>query len=140
MKATQFLSTEESLKNRKWVLVDAAGQRVGRIATQIAAALRGKNNPKFTPHNDCGDFVVVVNADKIEFSGQKLANKIYHKHTGYVGHLQETSAEDMLATKPEEIIRLAVRGMLPKSALGRNQLKKLKIYTGAEHPHAAQIN
>jgi len=124
--------------SRDWHLVDADGKVVGRLATRIAMVLRGKHKPVFTPHADAGDFVVVVNADKVRFTGGKLDQKMYYRHSGYMGGLRATSARQMLKKKPEEVLRHAVRGMLPKNSLGRQLLKKLKIYAGAEHPHEAQ--
>lgn len=123
---------------RKWYVVDAEGQTLGRLATQIAAVLRGKNKAQYTPHIDTGDFVVVVNADRIEVTGRKAEQKIYYRHTGYPGGLKEVSYERMMDRKPTEIVRKAVWGMMPKSRLARAQFKKLKIYAGSEHPHAAQ--
>ena len=121
-----------------WHIVDLDGQTVGRAATQIATLLRGKHKPSFTPHVDCGDFVVCINADKVVFSGNKLSQKKYYRHTGYVGGLVEITAEKLLDKRPEDIISFAVRGMLPKGPLGRQIFKKLKVYAGAEHPHTAQ--
>jgi len=123
---------------RKWYVVDASGQVLGRLATKIATRLRGKHKPIFTPHLDTGDFIIVVNADKIRLTGKKLENKMYYRHSGYLGGLKSFTAKKMLETKPEEVIRLAVRRMLPKNRLGRKQLKKLKIYAGPNHPHKAQ--
>lgn len=123
---------------RRWFVVDAQGKVLGRLASRIAMVLRGKNKPEFTPHMDTGDFVVVVNAGQVVLTGKKLDQKIYYRHSGYMGGLKETSARQMLKKKPEEILRHAVRGMLPKNSLGRHQLKKLKIYPGAAHPHEAQ--
>jgi large subunit ribosomal protein L13 len=123
---------------RKWHLIDADGQTLGRLATEIARLLRGKNKPQYTPHIDTGDFVVVVNAEKVVVTGKKAEQKVYYRHTGYPGGLKETSYEAMLERKPTEILRKAVRGMMPKTRLGRQQLKKLKIYAGPEHPHEAQ--
>jgi large subunit ribosomal protein L13 len=123
---------------RRWFVVDAQGKVLGRLATRIAMVLRGKNKPEFTPHLDTGDFVVVVNADQLTLTGKKLDQKMYYRHSGYTGGLKETSARHLLKKKPEEILRHAVRGMLPKNSLGRHLLKKLKIYIGAEHPHQAQ--
>jgi len=123
---------------RKWYLIDADGQTLGRLATMIACLLRGKNKPQYTPHIDTGDFVVVVNAQKVVVTGKKAEQKVYYRHTGYPGGLKETSYEAMLERKPTEILRRAVRGMMPKTRLGRQQLKKLKIYAGPEHPHEAQ--
>ena len=124
---------------RKWIVVDAKGQRVGRLATRIATILRGKDKPTFTPHDDVGDFVVVVNADQIVLHGnEKAAKKRYYKHTGYAGHLKTRTGEEMLALSPHKVIELAVWGMLPRGALANRLIKKLKIYAGAEHPHRAQ--
>ena len=123
---------------RKWYVVDAEGQTLGRLATRIAAVLRGKNKAQYTPHVDTGDFVVVVNADRIEVTGRKSEQKIYYRHTGYPGGLKEVSYERMMDRKPTEVVRKAVWGMMPKSRLARAQFKKLKIYAGAEHPHEAQ--
>jgi large subunit ribosomal protein L13 len=121
-----------------WLLVDAEGQTLGRLATQIAHRLRGKHKPVFTPHVDTGDFIVVINAEKVKLTGKKLEDKKYYRHTGYPGGIRETTAEKMLATKPTEILTIAVRGMLPKNRLGRKMLTKLKVYTGKAHPHEAQ--
>jgi large subunit ribosomal protein L13 len=123
---------------RNWLIVDAKDQRLGRLATRIADNLRGKTKPTYTPHIDTGDFVVVVNAERIAVTGRKMENKIYYRHTGYPGGLKQRTLAEMMTKKPEEVLRLAVKGMLPKNRLGRAQLKKLKIYVGPEHPHAAQ--
>lgn len=136
---TQFLSAEKAISERSWVVMDAEDQVVGRFASEIASALRGKNKATFTPHNDCGDFVIVINASKLRFTGHKAEQKYYRHHTGYIGSLKEERADKLLARNPEELLRLAVRGMLPKTALGKRQLKKLKVYAGAEHPHSAQV-
>lgn len=133
---TISVKTEDAA--RAWHLVDLEGQTVGRAAAQIAAVLRGKHKPAFTPHNDCGDFVVVVNADKVKFTGNKGAQKKYFRHSGYPGGIRERSADEMIERYPERVITIAVRGMLPKNRLGRQLIKKLKVYTGPEHPHAAQ--
>ena len=125
-------------RERNWLLVDAEGQTLGRLATQIADALRGKRKPAYTPHVDTGDFVIVVNAEKISVTGQKLQEKKYYRHSGYPGGLKSRTLNDMLERRPEEVIRLAVRGMLPKNRLARKQITKLKIYAGPEHPHEAQ--
>src|ERR1044071_2692783 len=125
-------------RERNWLLVDAEGQTLGRLATQIADALRGKRKPTYTPPVDTGDFVVVVNAEKIAVTGDKRQAKLYHRHSGYPGGLKTRTLNDMLERRPEEVIRLAVRGMLPKNRLARKQLTKLKIYAGPEHPHEAQ--
>jgi len=124
---------------KKWYVVDATDKVLGRLATQIAMRLRGKHRPDFTPHLDTGDFIIVINAEKIRLTGRKLDQKKYHKHSGYLGGLKTMTAKQMLEKKPEEVIRLAVRRMLPKNKLARHQLKKLKIYRGAEHPHEAQM-
>ncbi len=124
---------------RKWYVVDASDKVLGRLATQIATRLRGKHKPIFTPHLDTGDFIIVVNAKKIRLTGRKMDDKLYHRHTGYMGGLKTTNAREMLNKKPEEVIRLAVKRMLPKNRLGRQQLKKLKIYAGSDHPHQAQL-
>src|ERR1700757_1935171 len=125
-------------RERSWLLVDATGQTLGRLATQIADALRGKRKPTYTPHVDTGDFVIVVNAEKISVSGNKRQDKMYYRHSGYPGGLKSRSLNDMLERRPEEVIRLAVKGMLPRNRLARKQLTKLKVYAGPEHPHAAQ--
>ena len=121
-----------------WLLVDAEGQTLERLATQIAHRLRGKHKPIFTPHVDTGDFIVVINAEKVKLTGKKVQDKKYYRHTGYPGGIRETTAEKMLATKPTDILTIAVRGMLPKNSLGRKMLTKLKVYTGNAHPHQAQ--
>ena len=131
-------NAKEQEVTKKWYLVDASDKIVGRMATQIAMRLRGKHKPIFTPHADTGDFVVVVNAEKVAFTGKKWDRKIYYRHTGYMGGLKEITAGKLLEKKPEEILRLAVKRMLPKNSLGRRQLKKLKIYAGPDHPHEAQ--
>ncbi len=123
---------------RKWYVVDAEGKHLGRLATEIVRVLRGKNKPQYTPHGDVGDFVVVVNADRVAVTGRKAEQRGYRRHSGYPGGMKETSYEQMLARKPTEILRKAVYGMMPKTRLARKQFKKLKIYAGPEHPHAAQ--
>ena len=123
---------------RKWYVVDAEGKHLGRLATEIVHVLRGKNKPQYTPHVDVGDFVVVVNADRVAVTGRKAEQRVYRRHSGYPGGMKETSYEQMLARKPTEVLRKAVYGMMPKSRLARKQFKKLKIYAGPEHPHAAQ--
>jgi large subunit ribosomal protein L13 len=132
-----FVAKEEDVA-KKWYVVDAKDKVLGRLATQIAMRLRGKHKPVFTPHADTGDFVVVLNADKVALTGKKWGKKIYYHHTGYVGGLKQITAEKLLEKKPEDILRFAVKGMLPKNSLGRRQLKKLKIYVGTDHPHEAQ--
>lgn len=123
---------------KKWYLVDAQDMVLGRLASQIAVRLRGKHKPIFTPHADTGDFVVVINADKVALTGNKWDNKIYYRHTGYLGGLKQISAKKLLEKKPDQLLYMAVKRMLPKNSLGRRQLKKLKIYAGSEHPHEAQ--
>ena len=125
-------------RERNWLVVDASGQTLGRLSTQIADALRGKRKPEYTPHVDTGDFVIVLNAEKIAVSGKKREKKLYYRHSGYPGGLRSRTLGEMLERRPEEVIRLAVRGMLPRTRLGRAQLRKLKIYAGPDHPHEAQ--
>jgi len=132
------LMPKESDIQRKWYVVDAKGQVLGRLATRVATILRGKHKPTFSPHLDVGDHVVVINAEKIQFTGRKLKEKLYQWHTGYIGGLKEVTAETMLRTHPDRVIEWAVEGMLPKNRLGRAMAKKLKVYRGAEHPHDAQ--
>ena len=123
---------------RKWFVVDAENKVLGRLASEIAMRLRGKHKPNFSPHMDVGDFIIVVNAEKVKLTGNKLDDKVYYRHSGYMGGLKERTAKEMLEKKPTELLKSAVKGMLTKNSLGRRQLKKLKIYTGNEHPHAAQ--
>jgi len=123
---------------RKWLVVDAQGQILGRLASEIARRLRGKHKPNFSTFQDTGDFVIVVNADKVRLTGRKLDDKIYYNHSGFMGGLRERTAKEILEKSPEELIYNAVKGMLPKNTLGRTQLKKLKVYAGSEHPHEAQ--
>ena len=125
-------------RDRQWLLIDANGLTLGRLATQIADLLRGKRKAEYTPHVDTGDFVVVINAEKISVSGNKLKEKMYRRHTGYPGGLRERTLEEMLERRPEEVIRQAVRGMLPRNRLARQQITKLKVYAGTDHPHVAQ--
>jgi large subunit ribosomal protein L13 len=125
-------------RERNWLVVDASGKTLGRLATQVADALRGKRKPDYTPHVDVGDFVIVVNAEKISVSGRKREQKRYYRHSGYPGGLRSRTLEQMMDRRPEEVVRLAVKGMLPRNRLGRAQLRKLKIYAGPDHPHAAQ--
>jgi large subunit ribosomal protein L13 len=125
-------------RERAWLVVDANGKNLGRLAAQIAETLRGKRKPEYTPHCDVGDFVIVVNAEKISVTGNKRAEKRYYRHSGYPGGLRSRTLAEMLARRPEEVIRLAVKGMVPRTRLGRAQLRKLKVYTGPEHPHQAQ--
>lgn len=124
--------------DRKWYVVDATDKTLGRLASEVAKVLRGKNKPIFTPHMDCGDYVIVVNAEKVKVTGKKLDQKIYHHHSDYVGGMKETTLREKMAKKPEQVIELAVKGMLPKGPLGRQMYKKLFVYAGPEHKHAAQ--
>lgn len=137
--STKFLSTQDAQEGAQWWVIDATDMPVGRLATAAAELLRGKGKPTYTPNVDSGDFVVVVNADKVRLTGNKGETKIYRHHTGFIGHLKEVAGADMLANKPEKAITLAVRGMLTEGILGHRQLGKLKIYTGSEHPHSAQL-
>jgi large subunit ribosomal protein L13 len=132
-----FVATPAN-RERNWVVIDATGQTLGRLATQIADTLRGKRKPEYTPHCDVGDFVIVVNAERISVTGNKREDKKYYRHSGYPGGLRERSLGQMLERRPEEVIRLAVKGMLPRNRLARQQLRKLKVYAGPEHPHVAQ--
>ena len=132
-----FVAKEHKVE-KKWYLVDAENRILGRLASQIAVRLRGKHKPIFTPHADTGDFIIVINADKVALTGSKWDNKIYYKHTGYIGGLKQISARKLLEKKPDEVLRMAVKRMLPKNSLGRRQIKKLKIYAGPDHPHQAQ--
>ncbi|MEW6378115.1 MAG: 50S ribosomal protein L13 [bacterium] len=132
-----FMAKEEDQK-RCWYVLDAKGEVLGRLATKVAVILRGKAKPDFTPHVDTGDFVIIVNADKVLMTGRKIQQKIYYRHSGYPGAIKATPAHKMMKEKPEEIIRKAVKGMLPKNRLGRQVYRKLKVYTGPDHPHQAQ--
>lgn len=132
-----FMASPSTI-TRDWYVVDAEGKTLGRLASEIAKVLRGKNKPIFTPHMDCGDYVIVVNAEKIKVTGKKLDQKIYYHHSGYVGGMKETTLKEKLAKKPEQVIELAVKGMLPKGPLGRQMYKKLFVYAGPDHKHAAQ--
>ena len=123
---------------RKWYVVDASGKTLGRLASEVAKILRGKNKPQFTPHEDVGDYVIIVNASQIKVTGRKLDQKIYYHHSDYVGGMKETTLKEMLANKPERVVELAVKGMLPKGPLGRKMYSKLHVYAGPEHEHAAQ--
>ena len=135
---TRMTTREAALAERRWFIVDAQGQVVGRVATKVANLLRGKGKKSFTPSVDCGDFVVVVNAAGLRFTGKKTTDKIYYRHTGWPGGIRTQTAAELLEDKPENALRLAVTGMLPKNRLGRQLATKLKIYRGADHPHAAQ--
>ena len=135
---TRSTPVAEAIENRKWWVVDLDGQVLGRAASKIAHVLRGKHKPTFTPHINDGDYVIVINADKVALTGKKWDDKIYYRHTGYVGGLKSATATEVRNRHPEDLIRLAVKGMLPRGPLGRAQLRNLKIYAGAEHPHSAQ--
>ena len=123
---------------KKWYVVDATGYTLGRLASEVAKILRGKNKPVYTPHVDTGDYVIIVNADKVAVTGKKMEQKIYYHHSDYVGGMKETTLKEMMAKKPEKVLELAVKGMLPKGPLGRSMIKKLHVYAGPEHNHAAQ--
>ena len=132
-----FMANPDKIE-RKWYVVDAEGCTLGRLASEVASVLRGKNKPVFTPHVDTGDYVIVINADKIKVTGKKMDQKIYYSHSDYVGGMKETTLREMMNKKPEKVIELAVKGMLPKGPLGRAMIKKLHVYAGPEHNHAAQ--
>ena len=132
-----FMASPATIE-RKWYVVDATDKTLGRLASEIASVLRGKNKPIFTPHIDTGDYVIVVNAEKVKVTGKKLLQKVYYNHSDYVGGMKETTLKEMLAKHPERVIEYAVKGMLPKGPLGRQMIKKLHVYAGAEHNHAAQ--
>ena len=135
---TVSLSHENALRGRRWILIDANNRSLGRVASRAASVLRGKHRPDFTPHQDAGDFVVVINAAKVKLTGAKASDKIYHRHTEYPGGIKMTTAGKLRESKPERLVETAVRGMLPKSRLGRRLFTKLKVYGGAQHPHGAQ--
>jgi len=132
-----FMANPDKIE-RKWYVVDAEGCTLGRLASEVASVLRGKNKPVFTPHVDTGDYVIIVNAEKVSVTGKKLDQKIYYHHSDYVGGMKETTLREMMAKKPEKVLELAVKGMLPKGPLGRSMIKKLHVYAGPEHNHAAQ--
>lgn len=132
-----FMQKKETVQ-RDWLIIDAAGQTLGRLASEVASILKGKYKPTYTPNVDCGDYVIIINADKIELTGKKLDRKIYIRHTGHIGGLKKTTAKDLRAKNPVKMIELAVFGMLPKNTLGEQMRKKLFVYTGSEHPHQAQ--
>ncbi len=132
-----FMANPDKLE-KKWYVVDAEGQTLGRMCSEIAKVLRGKNKPEYTPFVDTGDYVIVVNADKIKVSGKKMDQKIYYRHSDYVGGMKSATLKEMLERRPEKVVELAVKGMLPKGPLGRQMMRKLHVYTGAEHPHTAQ--
>jgi len=138
MKLTSVIKQSEV--KRDWIVIDATGKKFGRILTEVASLLRGKHKPYFTPNVDCGDFVVIINAEKVEFSGNKLDSKMYHRHTGYFGGVKSDKLNDLLKNNPSKLYKLAVRGMLPKTNLAKDMIKKLKVYAGSEHPHTAQIS
>ena len=131
-------SAKKNEIERKWYLIDANGKILGRLASEIASRLRGKHNPIYTPHMDTGDFVIVINAEKVILTGKKLKQKVYYRHSGYPGGIKSITAEKLQQKKPEDLINLVVKGMLPKNSLGRSMIKKLKVYAGEEHPHQAQ--
>ncbi len=135
---TRSISRESGLRDRNWVVIDASELALGRVASRAASLLRGKTRPDFTPHQDTGDFVVIINAAKVKLTGAKLVGKIYYRHTGWPGGIRSTSAGKMLEGKPERLVEMAVKGMLPKNRLGHQMFNKLKVYRGAEHPHSAQ--
>jgi len=135
---TVSVSHKDALDGRKWMLIDAAERPLGRIASRAATILRGKHRPDFTPHQDAGDFVIIINASQVRLTGAKLEDKVYHRHTGFPGGIRTTTAGKLRDTRPERLLEMAVRGMLPKNRLGRRLFTKLKIYRGAEHPHTAQ--
>jgi large subunit ribosomal protein L13 len=135
---TRSISRESGLRNRNWVVIDASERALGRVASRAASLLRGKTRPDYTPNQDTGDFVVIINASKVRLTGAKVEGKLYHRHTGWPGGIRTTSAGKLLAEKPERMIEMAVKGMLPKNRLGHQMFHKLKVYRGAEHPHLAQ--
>lgn len=132
-----FMASPSTIE-KKWYVVDATGYTLGRLASQVASVLRGKHKPIFTPHIDTGDYVIIINAEKVNFTGKKMQQKIYRRHSDYVGGMKETTLKDMMKTKPERVVKLAVKGMLPKGPLGRRMHKKLFVYAGPEHEQAAQ--
>lgn len=132
-----FMASPAAIE-RKWYVVDATGYTLGRLASEVAKVLRGKNKPIFTPHIDTGDFVIIVNADKIKTTGKKMDQKMYYRHSDYVGGFKSATLREMMDKKPEQVLKLAIKGMLPKGPLGRQMFKKLNVYAGPEHPHAAQ--
>ena len=138
MKLTKIMKTEEV--QRDWVVIDATGKRFGRLLTEVATLLRGKHKPSYTPNVDCGDYVIIINAEKVEVTGAKLDTKMYHRHTGYFGGVRSDKFGDLLENNPLKLYKLGTRGMLPKSNLGKEMLKKLKVYAGSEHPHTAQVS
>ncbi len=137
MMKNTYMANQDSL-NREWLIIDATDLTVGRLASEVASILRGKHKPTFTPHVDCGDYVVIINADKVKFTGNKLEDKIYYRHSNHPGGLKEETAGKLLARKPERIMEKAIKGMLPKTKLGRQMYRNLYVYAGNQHPHAAQ--
>jgi large subunit ribosomal protein L13 len=135
---TRSVSHESALKGRHWVVIDANGSALGRVASRAASVLRGKHRPDFTPNQDAGDYVFIINAAKVKLTGKKLTDKVYHRHTGFPGGIRSTTAGKLLQTRPERVLEMAVHGMLPKNRLGRRLFNKLKVYRGNEHPHVAQ--
>ncbi|MBR5121261.1 MAG: 50S ribosomal protein L13 [Oscillospiraceae bacterium] len=133
-----FMANPQNVE-RKWYVLDAEGKSLGRVAAAAASILNGKNKPTYTPHVDCGDFVIIINADKAVLTGNKLNSKVYRWHTGWIGHLKEYKYSDMMVKEPEKAMTLAVEGMLPHNSIGKNSAKRLRVYKGAEHPHAAQM-
>ena len=138
MKLTKMIKTNEV--QRDWIVIDASGKKFGRVLTEVATLLRGKHKPYYTPNVDCGDFVIVINADKVEVSGNKLDAKLYYTHSGYFGSIKSQKFGQMLEANPAKLFKLGARGMLPKTNLGKLMLKKLKVYAGSEHPHTAQVS
>ena len=138
MDTTKLKQIDLEVINKKWLIVDASGQALGRVASQIAHILRGKHKPTYTRNWDCGDNVVVINAEKIKLTGNKMRDKFYHSHSSYIGGIKSVRAEDMMKSFPERLIKLAVKGMIPNSVLGRQALGNMKVYAGSEHPHVAQ--
>ena len=138
MKSTRMVKANEV--ERAWHVIDAEGKKFGRVLTEIATLLRGKHKPSYTPNVDCGDYVVVIYADKVEVSGNKREEKLYHRHTGYFGGVKSDKFGELLETNPAKLFKLGARGMLPKTKLGKEMLKKLKVYAGSEHPHTAQVS
>ena len=132
-----FMASPSTIE-RKWYVVDATGHTLGRLSSEVAKVLRGKNKAIFTPHMDTGDYVIIINADQVKVTGKKMEQKIYYNHSQYIGGMKETKLQEMMAKKPEKVVELAVKGMLPKGPLGRSMIKKLHVYAGPEHPHAAQ--
>ena len=138
MKATKMMKSSEV--SRDWIVIDATDKVFGRVITETAIKLRGKHKPSYTPHVDCGDNVIIINASKAKFTGNKLDSKEYNRHTGYFGGVKTDKLSDLITTNPEKLYKLATRGMLPKTKLGKQMIKKLKVYAGAEHPHTAQVS